>query len=625
MSWKQLSENLYVWSDTCNVYCVKDGERGLLIDAGSGAVVDHVAEIGVRQIDWVLHTHHHRDQCWGTEKVRAVGARVAVPEHERHLFEDAELFWRHKRLYSNYNDRSTFFSIGKDLPVDESLLDYESFVWGGFELAIIPAKGHTHGSSMLVGEIDGQNVAFTGDLIGAGGVLYQYHAMEYGYGDQAGALFTLQSVQALRKRAPGLALPSHGEPITDPVGDCLRLEERLMDLARLGAGMRLMGSVGGHGLDFLPDPRFIQLSRHLLWSGPQACSNFYVILSESGKAFLLDYGHSYGSHMATGAEREDGDTMRFVVHHLDELRESYGVKKIDVVMNSHIHDDHTAGVPCLVRHEGTEVWALNEVAQVLEDPAAWCSTPCTLKTPIPVSRKFNDGDRFEWEEFEFEIHHAPGQTEFHMVLATTVDGQKIAFTGDNIFKERAPGVTGGMTAQVYQTTVLRNSFQLWMHQKCADVMESIAPDLVCPGHREVMPWDTRRTFEYRDFIARKERVVRSLVQEPADRFVDLWWARLLPYDGTAAPGQTIDYRLLLHNNLGRDAVFEARLSPPEGWTTPAQFAEIRIASEGRGELSLSATAPLGADVRRLLTAEIRIDGETQGPATEALVTVSVSG
>ena len=213
MSWKQLSENLYVWPDTCNLYCVKDGERGLLIDAGSGEVAEHIDEIGVRQIDWVLHTHHHRDQCWGTDKIRALGAKVAVPEHERHLFEDAELFWRHKRLYSNYNDRNTFFSIAKDMPVDESLVDYETFTWGGLELEIIPAKGHTHGSSMLVGEIDGQDVAFTGDLIGAGGVLYQYHAMEYGYGDQAGALFTLQSVQALRKRAPGLALPSHGEPV----------------------------------------------------------------------------------------------------------------------------------------------------------------------------------------------------------------------------------------------------------------------------------------------------------------------------------------------------------------------------------------------------------------------------
>ncbi len=621
MTWTQLSEHLYVWPDTCNVYCVTDGDRGLLIDAGSGTVAEHLGEIGVSEIDWVLHTHHHRDQCWGTHRFADAGAKVAVPEHERHLFENAEFFWRHKRLYNNYNDRSTFFSLAENVTVDEDLKDYETFSWRGLELDVIPAKGHTHGSSMLVGRIDGQDVAFTGDLMCAGGVLYQYHAMEYGYGDQQGALFTLQSVQALRRRAPHLALPSHGTPIEDVVGDCERLEERLMDLARLGGGIRFMGRDGGHGLDVLPDPRFIQLSRHLLWSGPHACSNFYVLLSESGKAFFLDYGHSYGAHMATGSEREDGDTMRFVVHHLDELRETYGVEKIDVVMNSHIHDDHTAGVPYLVRHEGTRVWALEEVAQVLENPAAWCSTPCTLKTPILIERRFSDGDTFTWEEYEFEIHHAPGQTEFHMVLATTVDGLKIAFTGDNIFEELAPGITGRITTQVFQTTVLRNSFQLWMHEKCADVMEAVAPDLVCPGHRQVIPWDTRKTAEYRDFIARKERVVRALVGDPSDRYVDLWWARLLPYDGAVAPGQELEYALLLRNNLDHKATYEARLLTPDGWNTANGFAQIELASGARGELTLSATAPEDAQPRRLITAEIRIAGEAQGPVAEAVVTV----
>ena len=36
------------------------------------------------------------------------------------------------------------------------------------------------------------------DLIGEGGILYQLTAMEYSYGDMTGALFTLQSIQALR-------------------------------------------------------------------------------------------------------------------------------------------------------------------------------------------------------------------------------------------------------------------------------------------------------------------------------------------------------------------------------------------------------------------------------------------
>ena len=288
---------------------------------------------------------------------------------------------------------------------------------------------------------------------------------------------------------------------------------------------------------------------------------------------------------------------------------------------THIHDDHTAGIPYLVRHEGSRVWALDEVAQVLEDPAGWCSTPCTLPRPIPIERTLRDGERFRWEEFEFEVHHAPGQTEFHSVLAAHVDGQKVAFTGDNVFLELAPGITGEMTTQLYQTTVLRNSLQLWMHRRCADVMDLVQPDLVCPGHRELIPWDGRRALEYRDFIARKERVVRDLLDDPADEGVDLWWARLIPYLRHVEPGGACSYRLLLRNNAERAVRLEARLLVPDGWCTSDACESLDLEAGARGELMLAATAPAQSDVRRILTAEIRVDGESRGPVAEALVTV----
>ena len=33
----QLSENLFRFTDSCNAYLVRDGDAGLMIDAGSGA------------------------------------------------------------------------------------------------------------------------------------------------------------------------------------------------------------------------------------------------------------------------------------------------------------------------------------------------------------------------------------------------------------------------------------------------------------------------------------------------------------------------------------------------------------------------------------------------------------
>jgi glyoxylase-like metal-dependent hydrolase (beta-lactamase superfamily II) len=275
----------------------------------------------------------------------------------------------------------------------------------------------------------------------------------------------------------------------------------------------------------------------------------------------------------------------------------------------------------LQRHHGTKCWALDEVAQVLADPAAWTSTPCTFPKPIRIDRRLRDGERFQWEEYEFDIYFAPGQTEYHSVYAGMIDGRKVAFTGDNIFLNEV--VSGGKTEMLYfQTTVLRNSFQLGMHRRCAEVMRKIAPELVCPGHRDVLPCFKKDLDTYCDFIARKERAFRELVDEPADHYIDLFWARLLPYVAVVKPGQEVEYRLLVRNNLERPVEYEARLLPPAGWEVSPEYTPLRLATGGRGEIAMKARAPRSADhVRRLMTAEVRIDGKSQGPLVEALVTV----
>jgi glyoxylase-like metal-dependent hydrolase (beta-lactamase superfamily II) len=617
----RISEHLFRLDDCCQVYAIVDGDAALVIDAGSGAILDRLAELGVKRIEWVLHTHHHRDQCWGTPRLREQGARVAVPEYERHLFDQAELFWQTRRTFDNYNDRNTFFTAARDIPVDAILEDYETFRWRGYEFSVLPAKGHTLGSSALLVTIDGRRVAFTGDLWATGGKLYHLHAVEYTYGAMEGVVFTLQSLRALRKQKPDLCLPSHGEPITDIEGDGERLEGRLMDCVLLGRSMRIAGRFSIPEAIFLPEPKMVPVSRHLLWGGIWTCSNFFVLLSESGKAMFIDYGHSYLPHMHVGSDHDGLESMRFIEHHLDELRNDYGVTSFDLVVPTHIHDDHTCGIPYLQRHHATHCWALDEVAMVLEDPAAWTSTPCTFPKPIKVHRRLQDGETFRWEEYEFTIYFAPGQTEYHSVFAATIDGRKVAFTGDNYFVEEVL-LGGKLDVLPYQSTVFRNSFQLAMHRRCAEVMRKIAPEVICPGHRDVLPCSKKDLDYYCDFIARKERIFRELVAEPADHFIDLFWARLLPYVAVVAPGQQLDYRLLLRNNFEKEASFTAKLQAPAGWQTSAKGQSLRLGPGERGEISLTAQAPSEGDgVRRAMTAVIDIDGRSQGPISEALVSV----
>src|SRR4051812_34900098 len=77
--------DLLSWTDTCNVYVLRDGDAALLIDLGDGSVLDHLRDIGVTRVEWVLFTHHHREQCQGAAKLgpwRERGTKLAAPDAE---------------------------------------------------------------------------------------------------------------------------------------------------------------------------------------------------------------------------------------------------------------------------------------------------------------------------------------------------------------------------------------------------------------------------------------------------------------------------------------------------------------------------------------------------------------
>src|SRR5262245_2018421 len=113
----QLSPSLYRIEDICNVYLIKRGERAILIDSGSGLVLEALAALGVKQVEWVLHTHFHRDQCDGTERLAETGAKIAVPRGEESYFAGADNFWRNRGIYDNYNTYNDFFAPVTNLPV----------------------------------------------------------------------------------------------------------------------------------------------------------------------------------------------------------------------------------------------------------------------------------------------------------------------------------------------------------------------------------------------------------------------------------------------------------------------------------------------------------------------------
>ena len=479
---RQLSEHLFAFEDTCNVYLVTSGEAGLLVDVGSGAVARHIAGVGVTSLEWVLHTHHHRDQCWGTPRLAAEhGAQVAVPEHERHLFEQRASFWQTRRTFDNYNDRNTFFTHRRGHRRRCGAGGLRDLHLARVSVLRLAGQGAHARVERADRRVDGRSSPSPATC-------------------WRPAASSISSTRWSTPTAPWKASCSRcsrSRRCADASRTCacLRTARRSRRSAPTSTGSKTASwsssgsAYSRHGARTnirTARAALIPLSAHLLWGGVWTCSNFYVVLSDSGKALFVDYGHAFWPHMHIGPDHDGLESMRFVEHHLDELREEYGVSSFDLVVPTHIHDDHTCGIPYLQRHHGTRCWALEEVGQVLADPAAWTSTPCTFPKPIRIDRAQGRRD-VQLGGVRVRDPLRTGADGVPLGLRGLIDGRKVAFTGDNYFLAEVDERRQDGACAPYQTTVLRNSFQLGMHRRCAEVMRKIAPELICPGHRDVLP------------------------------------------------------------------------------------------------------------------------------------------
>jgi hypothetical protein len=108
---EQLSDNLYRLEDTCNVYLIRNGNLGTLIDFGAGRILDFLPQLGVTHVDGILHTHHHLDQCQGDHLAAGRGIPIAVPTYEHHLFTDVENFWRNRVSFTRVTKPVTITSL----------------------------------------------------------------------------------------------------------------------------------------------------------------------------------------------------------------------------------------------------------------------------------------------------------------------------------------------------------------------------------------------------------------------------------------------------------------------------------------------------------------------------------
>jgi glyoxylase-like metal-dependent hydrolase (beta-lactamase superfamily II) len=294
------------------------------------------------------------------------------------------------------------------------------------------------------------------------------------------------------------------------------------------------------------------------------------------------------------------------------LRAEHGVERVDAVLVTHYHDDHVAGLNLLREVHGTEVWAPENVAPILEDPDRH-DLPCLWHEPIPVDRVLPLDEPFTWREHELTPYALPGHTLYAAAFAFEADGRRVLATGDQ-------HTTGSPTPILnYQ---YRNRYRVGDFVRTAELYRSLRPEIIVSGH-----WPRQDvTEEWLDRLhadaVRVEELHRELLPEDVDFGAEGFGARIEPYRSSVAAGQTLRLEVAVRNPFDRAERATVRLVVPAAWSEPPAQ-EVELDALG-GEAVVFEVATAGVTpVRRARVAADLTVGETSfGQQAEALVDVT---
>jgi glyoxylase-like metal-dependent hydrolase (beta-lactamase superfamily II) len=559
--------------DTCNVYVLRSSHGALLIDFGSGDVLD-----AVEGITDVLVTHFHRDQVQGLARAVESGVRVWVPPTELDFFRGREP----RSTWNDYDLREDRFAL-LDAVAVEPVSEYRTRRYGGVDVYALPTPGHTLGSTTYLIEVEGRRLAFTGDLVYGDGQAWSAPALQWTYSGVEGWAATIVSCGVLAASSPDVLMPSHGEPIEEPGRALDSLAGRMQELIDL----RL--PTEWNVRERLQEP-FDPITPHFLRNRTMFANN-YALVSETGAVLLIDFGYDL-TCTVFGAESERA-ARRTLLWSLEGLQ-------VEAVLVTHYHDDHVAGINLLREITGAQAWIPENVAPVLADPGRY-DLPCLWFEPVPADRVLPLGEPVRWHEYELTVYALPGHTRYAAAICVDVDGRRVLVTGDQQTNEE-----NGRAILNYQ---YRNLFDPHDFVRSAELYAQLRPDLIVGGHW--LPQEV--TDEYLDRLLADARRTEELHAELAAGFGTAGFAaRIEPY---RAAGPDVELAVTVQNPFDRNETASVRLVVPHGWSAEPAERELALAAGGEAT-AVFRVAPTAAGI---VLADVTI-GETRfGRQAQAFV------
>lgn len=595
---RQITENVFLYEDTCQVYIVRNQNQAILIDYGSGAVQKELPNLGIDEVKAVLVTHHHRDQLQGLAGAVAEFP-VYVPHAERKLIAEADVMWQSRELLNNYNCRQDRFSALADVACAGTLEDYAEYEFAGIKVKVWPTPGHTTGSITLEIFMDHEKLAFTGDLIFGRGKVCSLAATQWSYNGGEGLPHTILSLLFIEEQGFDRLLPSHGVP--------MRPKEAIPEtIENLAALMKLRRQ----------NPRCFQLrekpyehiTEHLLFNRT-SMSDSYVLISRSGKALILDLGYDFMAGTAAGCDRS---SRRPWLYTLPWLFENCGVTAIDACIPTHYHDDHVAGFPLLRRRYGTKVMCAESFADIISNPSDY-DLPCLWYDPIPVDRSLPLEKPVQWEEYELTLYPMSGHTEYAVAVSFEVDGKKVLCAGD----QYADG------DGLFLNYVYKNHFSYDDFIHSAELYRKLSPDIILTGHWQYGARGEEYLQQLEERGKELARLHEALLPDSAVNFdPDQRIVVCYPYQITGEKGSRRTLTAEIVNPCREEAEAELTLVLPSQLTAAGETS-VRVSLQPGEKKQAFFELQLGEEkVRRArIGVELSVNGRKLGQITEAVATI----
>lgn len=617
-SWRELEDGIYLYRDSCNVYAVRglDGQW-LIINAGTGRGSSVWAELGELGSATVLLTHHFRDHTAGAEVFRRAGARIFAPYWDREHLSDSQHAFRSHDNWLLYELRWDNFAPIEPVAVERWMMDYEKTTIAGLPVEVIPAPGVSMGAVAYAVDLPGgRRVAFVGELMSGPGRVARLSPLQYNYNDLLGGENVLLSWNRVLAANPAAAFPSLGEPLNDPPSAVAKLRQNFERFNGIhpGYGARVTAPPGDDIEEVLPR----------LYRATAAGAETHFIIGRSGRVLSLDYG--YGT---AGLRFPQGVTFpvrRTLLHSIEALRRRTGATRIDTVLASHYHDDHVGAVHMLQRVFGTELWAGENFADLIEHPEEY-DRPCLWPEPIRVTRRLPLEQTIHWEDVAITLYPMVGHTEFSTLLCLEYDGHRVAHTGDEFFFVNARGENSNPQTAVgiFTNHEYKNGIALGGYGDCLRRLRAFGPEVVMSGHVKPYRPDENgwrmleATAEAFDGV---HRALMALGDDEVHFGPESQPAKLQPYS-LHVPERGGVYRLhgWVLNPFNRLATAEIKIvTPPKGW----QGAPLRLALAPREKKAFETTLTVPAGVRHRrqpIALDLTVEGRPFGQVAEAWVTV----